>query len=135
MVGGCEMSLVIAAAFTASNGEQFAPTSLHYVSPTGNYNPHQHTLHAACQLLEPHDSNNLYPVYGFGAKLCLPDGSLTPAQHCFPVYASGTETKGAQGVLQAYQDALQVVILSGPTLFAPFIENAAQRRAAAANSS
>lgn len=72
-------------------------------------------------------------MYGFGAKLRLPDNSLTPAQHCFPVYGgsadSGSgivgEVKGVDGVLQAYRDALQVVMLSGPTLFAPLINHAA----------
>lgn len=94
-------------------------------------NSYQQALTSICQILEPYDHDNMYPMYGFGAKLRQPDGALTPAQHCFPLYAGGTEAHGVTGVLQAYKDALPAVVLSGPTLFAPIVNHAAQLAAAA----
>jgi hypothetical protein len=47
-----------------------------------------------------YDTDKMYPVYGFGAKVRKPDGSLSECQHCFPVYGGGLEVKGVAGVLQ-----------------------------------
>ncbi|RYG97337.1 hypothetical protein EON65_53025, partial [archaeon] len=63
----------------------------------------------------------------------LPPSPIDWKADCFPVYGGGGESasgivgevKGVDGVLQAYRDALQVVMLSGPTLFAPLINHAA----------
>lgn len=35
IAGGCEISLVVAIDFTASNGDPAAPNSLHYLHPAG----------------------------------------------------------------------------------------------------
>lgn len=69
----------------------------------------------------------MYPVYGFGAKIRLADGSLSPCQHCFPVYPGGLEVHGVEGILQAYRDAKNNVHFSGPTLFAPLIRATTER--------
>mmetsp|Transcript_12871 Transcript_12871/g.21390 ORF Transcript_12871/g.21390 Transcript_12871/m.21390 type:complete len:544 (-) Transcript_12871:514-2145(-) len=129
IAGGMDVSLVVAVDFTASNGDPAAPSSLHYCDPLGHANTYQQAITAVGSVLEPYDTDKMYPVYGFGAKLRGPDGKYGPAQHCFPVYGGGLEVKGVDGILQAYKDSLQHVMLSGPTLFGPLVNAAAQRAA------
>ena len=66
-------------------------------------------------------------MFGFGG--CPTPG---PANHCFPMYdSSGSHyCDGIGGILQAYGNTLNTVSLSGPTYFAPLINNAAQIAAA-----
>jgi len=130
IAGGCEISLVVAVDFTASNGDPAAPNSLHYISPVGTPNSYQQAIQAVGNVLEPYDTDKLYPVYGFGAKLKDAAGKYGAVQHCFPVYGGGLEVQGVDGILQAYKDSLQHVMLSGPTLFAPLINATCQRAAA-----
>ena len=58
-------------------------------------------------------TDKMFPVYGFGAKVRQPDGSFSPVQHCFPVYAGGLEVQGVPGIMKAYSDCLAHVTLSG----------------------
>jgi hypothetical protein len=121
-LGGCEISLAVGIDFTGSNGDPREPTSLHYLDPSGrNWNVYQHALHSVASVLEPYDSDKKYPVFGFGAKVRLADGSFSPAQHCFPVSGGSVEVPGIEGLMRAYQDCLHTVMLSGPTLLAPII--------------
>ncbi len=50
-------------------------------------------------------------------------------EHCFPLTfnPSQPEVFGVEGILGAYQNALQYVTLSGPTLFVPVLSAACQR--------
>ena len=54
----------------------------------------------SAQVLAPYDSDQMYPVYGFGAKLRGPDGKNGPVSHCFPVYGGGLEVHGVEGILK-----------------------------------
>lgn len=132
IAGGMEISLMVAIDFTASNGDPANPTSLHHIDPYGALNQYQDALTAVGNILQPYDSDQKYPVYGFGAKLRQANGQNSPVQHCFPVYGGGVEVHGVEGILQAYKDGVQNVILSGPTLFGPLI-NAASGRARSYN--
>lgn len=72
-----------------------------YGSPCGVLNPYQQAIHSVCSVLEPYDTDKMYPVYGFGAKVReAGTGKLTPALHCFPVYGGGLQVHGVQGILQ-----------------------------------
>jgi len=130
IAGGCEISLVVAVDFTASNGDPSSPSSLHFLSPIGTPNAYQQAIQSVGNVLEPYDTDKMYPVYGFGAKIKDANGKYGAVQHCFPVYGGGLEVQGVAGILQAYKDSLANVMLSGPTLFAPLL-NATQQRAAA----
>mmetsp|Transcript_21058 Transcript_21058/g.35667 ORF Transcript_21058/g.35667 Transcript_21058/m.35667 type:complete len:496 (+) Transcript_21058:87-1574(+) len=122
ITGGCEISLITAIDFTGSNGDPDMPESLHHVSATGAMNTYQNTISAVGTVLDKYDTDKMYPVYGFGAKVRMPDGNMSPCQHCFPVYGGGLEVKGVEGILQAYKDCVTNVYFSGPTLFQPLIE-------------
>lgn len=37
---------------------------------TGTPNSYQQAIQAVGNVLEPYDTDKLYPVYGFGAKVC-----------------------------------------------------------------
>eukprot|EP00598_Pedospumella_elongata_P004135 CAMPEP_0184970918 /NCGR_PEP_ID=MMETSP1098-20130426/3229_1 /TAXON_ID=89044 /ORGANISM="Spumella elongata, Strain CCAP 955/1" /LENGTH=531 /DNA_ID=CAMNT_0027492917 /DNA_START=64 /DNA_END=1659 /DNA_ORIENTATION=- len=132
ITGGCEISMIAAIDFTGSNGDPDMPNSLHYMSPTGAFNPYQSTLSSVGRILDNYDTDKMYPVYGFGAKVRKPDGSLSECQHCFPIYGGGLEVHGVDGILQAYKDCVTAVYFSGPTLFGPLI-HAATALAAGAN--
>ncbi len=120
---------MVAIDFTMSNGDPASPQSLHYLNPAGtSFNAYQHAIQAVGSALHPYDSDHMYPVYGFGAKMRTPEG-YSPAQHCFPVYAGGVEVQGLDGIQQAYRDCVRSVMLSGPTLFGPLVMAAAQTAA------
>jgi hypothetical protein len=68
-------------------------------------------------------------MYGFGAT--LPNRQTS---HCFHVNFQPQPTvSGVQGMLDAYGACLPQISLSGPTNFAPVIEQAKRNAAAAAN--
>lgn len=100
ITGGLEISLTVAIDFTASNGDPSSKASLHHIDPAGHHNIYQQAIHAVCSVLEPYDSDHMYPVYGFGAKVKEENGEYGKVQHCFPVYAGGLEVKGIDGIMQ-----------------------------------
>jgi len=44
----------------------------------------------------------MYPVYGFGGKVKLPNGSLSPVQHSFPVNLYHTCTRWKEAISKYY---------------------------------
>lgn len=123
IMGGCEISLTVALDFTGSNGPCNDAMSLHYVNPGGHsFNQYEQAILSVGRVLEDYDTDKMYPVYGFGAKIHLPTGGMSPVQHCFPVYGGGLEVQGVQGILSAYRECLNHISFSGPTLFSPLIE-------------
>ena len=79
---------------------------------------------AVGRVLEHYDTDKQFPAWGFGAAL-PPSGAVS---HCFALNGNPAdpEVAGVQGILQAYRQTLSSVRLSGPTLFAPIINAAAQ---------
>ncbi|VDO05167.1 unnamed protein product [Rodentolepis nana] len=69
------------------------------------------------------DSDNLFPAYGFGARI-RPDNLVS---HNFPLngHPENPFCQGIAGVMEAYRYALQTVTLHGPTNFAPIITQVA----------
>lgn len=133
IMGGCEISMVVAIDFTGSNGDPRSTNSLHYISRIPNQlNEYQQAILNIGRIIEQYDHDKLFPVYGFGAKIKQANGQYSIVQHCFPVYGGGLEVQGVDGILQAYSDCINSVALSGPTLFAPII-NAATGIAANSN--
>mmetsp|Transcript_17602 Transcript_17602/g.19108 ORF Transcript_17602/g.19108 Transcript_17602/m.19108 type:complete len:339 (-) Transcript_17602:246-1262(-) len=125
--GGLEIGLVVAIDFTGSNGDARLADSLHYIHPTGErLNEYETAIISVGKILETYDTDKMYPVYGFGARLKNETGQFEAvAQHCFPVYGGGVEVHGVDGILQAYRDAVKNVLFSGPTLFGPLLNTVA----------
>jgi len=93
--GGCEMNLTVAIDFTGSNGDPRDPNTLHHRFSDGRKNDYEKAIMAICRILANYDSNQMFPVLGFGAKY---DGIV---RHCFQCGPT-REVKGVQGILDAY---------------------------------
>lgn len=117
--GGCQINLLVAIDFTASNGKPHLPTSLHYISPYKE-NEYVFAIKSVGSVLAPYDTDQMIPVFGFGARL-PPGGQVS---HCFPLSFNyhNPEVNGIQGILDAYYNALRQVDLFGPTNFSSFLD-------------
>jgi hypothetical protein len=110
VAGGCELNVVVAIDFTGSNGDPRKPGTLHYLN-SGQRNDYEKAIVAILSVLSKYDSDNQYPVWGFGAKY---DGVI---QHCFQC-GDADQHKGVQGVLDAYRSVFQSgLVMSNPTVF------------------
>eukprot|EP00769_Ergobibamus_cyprinoides_P001439 gnl/Ergobibamus_cyprinoides/248.p1 GENE.gnl/Ergobibamus_cyprinoides/248~~gnl/Ergobibamus_cyprinoides/248.p1 ORF type:complete len:257 (+),score=77.00 gnl/Ergobibamus_cyprinoides/248:659-1429(+) len=110
------VSLTVAVDFTGSNGNPTDPSSLHFTGrgPT----QYESAIGAIGSILAPYDSDGMIAARGFGG---VPPG-LGRVSHCFPLHPAAPELPGVAAVCQAYREALAHVVLSGPTLFAPLLE-------------
>ncbi|KAK7102330.1 copine-8-like [Littorina saxatilis] len=120
--GGMQMNFTVAIDFTASNGNPAQSRSLHYMNP---YEPNQYAaaIQAVGEIIQDYDTDKMFPVLGFGAK--LPDGTVS---HEFAVNFNPQNPycPGVSGILQAYQAAVPRIQLNGPTNFAPVIKHVAR---------
>jgi hypothetical protein len=69
IIGGCEIQVHVAIDFTMSNKVPTDHLSLHYLDPVSRRNNYTDAIHSVLSILENYDSDNLYPAFGFGAKL------------------------------------------------------------------
>ena len=82
------MAMVVCIDFTASNGLPNHPTSLHYVT-NAKRSQYEDALHETCNIVLDYDNDKLVPVFGFGAKVGLPNfNSMGKVHHCFPINGS-----------------------------------------------
>ena len=122
--GGCELNVAVAIDFTGSNGDPRMPGTLHHISADGSRNDYEKAIAAIVSILAKYDSDQMFPVYGFGAKY----GGVV--RHCFQV-GSQPEQKGVAGVLDAYKQVFRSgLIMSGPTVFTEVIQAVAARATA-----
>lgn len=120
---GHEISLAIAIDFTASNGDPQQRGSLHHIDKNVP-NEYEVAIHSVGDILATYDSDQLFPAYGFGAK--LPPLFRTPS-HCFTLTGSDDPLcVEIEGVLEAYRQTLYNVRFSGPTVFAEIIRAASE---------
>lgn len=117
---GLQLNMITAIDFTASNRDPCDPRSLHYMRPDGMMNQYESCIYSVGSVICPYDSDQLFPVYGFGGKI---NGVVS---HCFPLTFNPENPNVCQlqGILMAYKQSLTCVQLSGPTLFAPVIRAA-----------
>ena len=127
---GIQLNLITAIDYTASNRDPRDPRSLHYLLD-GRLNQYESCIWAVGSVVCPYDSDQLFPVYGFGGKV---NGQLS---HCFPLTFNpqNPNVQGLEGILGAYKSSLPMVQLSGPTLFAPVIRAATDVAIASFNES
>lgn len=106
----------IAIDFTGSNGDPHQPGTLHFLHQDGQLNDYEKAITAVGSIIARYDHNQLFPVYGFGAKY---NGVV---QHCFQV-GDQEALPGIAGVLDAYRKVFRSgLIMSGPTVFAEVID-------------
>jgi hypothetical protein len=118
--GGCELNVVVAIDFTGSNGDPRQPGTLHHLD-AHSMNPYEKAISAIVTILAKFDSDQKFPVLGFGAKY---SGQIN---HCFRCGPS-EEVHGVKGVLDAYDSVFKSgLVMSGPTVFTEVIECAAAR--------
>uniref|UniRef100_A0A7S0VQP8 C2 domain-containing protein n=1 Tax=Hemiselmis tepida TaxID=464990 RepID=A0A7S0VQP8_9CRYP len=124
--GGCEITVMVAIDFTASNKPVKDPNSLHFMNPNG-WNQYQQAIMSVGEILDKYNQSQEFEAYGFGGK--LPNGQVS---HCFALNGSSSNqtVHGVQGILDAYSSSIQNVELYGPTNFASIIHaaNAAASR-------
>lgn len=96
---GMQMNFTVAIDFTASNGNPQSPTSLHYFNPYGQLNQYAAAISAVGNITQDYDSDKMYPVLGFGARMS--DGSVSHEFACENPFCAGID-----GVLAAYYNAL-----------------------------
>ena len=115
--GGCQINLVIAIDFTASNKDPSHQDSLHFIKSSG-YNHYQSALHSVTEILLNYDSDKQVPLFGFGAKI---EGVLN---HCFPLNLdeSNPSVFELTGIMHSYRQILNEIEFSGPTLFSHVIK-------------
>jgi len=121
LIGGCQISLAVAIDFTASNGDPRVPGTPHYFHNTGekNWNDYEKAIFAVGSILGKFDSDNKFPVWGFGAKY------NDKVRHCFQC-GTEVEVESVQGILDAYRGVFRTPLrMSFPTRFAEVIKTAA----------
>ncbi|KAK2365103.1 protein BONZAI [Trifolium repens] len=128
---GFELNFMVAIDFTASNGDPQKSDSLHYIDVSGRLNSYQKAIMEVGEVIQFYDSDKRFPAWGFGGH--IHGGTVS---HCFNLngargVSSGvnSEVVGVEGIMDAYSKALRRVTLSGPTLFGPVINTAAQMAA------
>lgn len=116
--GGIQIALTIGVDFTASNGNSNASTSLHYLNQNA-MNSYEKAIRSCGDIVAYYDYDQLFPVYGYGAVFKGSSG----VNHCFPLNMNPVDPNinTIDGVLSAYRSALPQISLSGPTYFAPLI--------------
>ncbi|XP_050380117.1 protein BONZAI 3 isoform X2 [Argentina anserina] len=120
---GFELNFMVAVDFTASNRDPRQNDSLHYIDPYGRLNSYQKAITEVGEVIQFYDADKRFPAWGFGGRI-----GGGPVSHCFNLdgTATGFEVEGVQGIMTAYASALQNVALSGPTLFGPVVNKAAE---------
>ncbi len=124
IIGGLELSMLVAIDFTASNGDIKYSQSLHHLHKDGKLNQYQEAIKSIGGIIEHYDSDQVYPLYGFGACYPKPDGEFSRVSFCFPLSSSGVEVQGVEGILQTYEEMVPKLYFSCPTYFAELIDNA-----------
>lgn len=118
--GGLELQLSVAVDFTGSNGDPRKPGTLHYIDRAGGQlNDYEKALTAVGAIVGKYDSDQKFPMLGFGAKF---RGIIN---HCFQLGPT-PEVSGIKGMIDAYRGTFKSgLVMSGPTVFAEVIQMAA----------
>jgi len=85
----------------------------------GPDNQYEGALRGVGSVLEPYDSDRSFPVFGFGG-----DYNNQGTSHCFPINGNpaSPEIVGIDNIVAMYQSSLPSIALSGPTYFAPLLQ-------------
>ena len=85
---GWEVSMTCAVDYTASNGNPSDTKSLHYL---GGNNQYETAIFNVGQVIEPYDSDRMFPVFGFGG---IPRHlGVNGVSHCFAMNGNPMDPK------------------------------------------
>ncbi|KAF4369414.1 hypothetical protein G4B88_029470 [Cannabis sativa] len=117
---GLESSnLIVGIDFTKSNewtgARCFGRKNLHFLGQ--DLNPYEQAISIIGRTLSTFDEDNLIPCYGFG-------DSSTHDKDVFSFFPEDKPCRGFEELLSRYRELVPQINLSGPTSFAPIIENA-----------
>lgn len=121
LTGGCQISLAVAIDFTASNGDPRQEGTPHYFHPPASkeWNDYEKAIFAVGSILAKYDTDQKFPVWGFGAKY------NNVVRHCFQC-GTEVEVEGVQGIMDAYRGVFRTPLtMSYPTKFTEVISTAA----------
>lgn len=119
--GGCQISLAVAIDFTASNGDPRQPGTPHHFHPpeSKEWNDYEKAIFAVGSIFAKYDSDQRFPVWGFGAKY------NNVVRQCFQC-GTEVEVEGVQGIMDAYRGVFRTPLtMSYPTKFTEVIQTAA----------
>ena len=113
-----QINLEIAIDYTKSNESENA-ISLHYRNGE-TPNDYEKAIKSCVNIIANYDSDNLFPVYGFGG---IPEGK-NEVSHCFNINFNEDDANilGLDNIIKFYKDSLDKVKLWGPTHFEPVIK-------------
>lgn len=121
LTGGCQISLAVAIDFTASNGDPRKEGTPHFFHPpeSREWNDYEKAIFAVGSILAKYDTDQQFPVWGFGAKY------NNVVRHCFQC-GTEVEVQGVQGIMDAYRGVFRTPLtMSYPTRFTEVISTAA----------
>lgn len=114
--GGCQLRVITAIDATAANGNPMKESSLHHFKEERNR--YEEAMHAICTILSKYDTDQKYPVFGFGAK------REDKVSHCFP-FGNNPEVDGVDGILKVYRDTFRSgIVMASPRDFSQVIREA-----------
>lgn len=111
--GGLELRLMVAIDFTRSNVGPHHPDSFHYMSGD-RPSAYATAIRSVGDIMRSYSNTDKFTAFGFGAKI---PPSHTICSNCFALTGDffDAEVTGVEGVIRAYQRALHVARLHGPT--------------------
>jgi len=113
-----QINLEIAIDYTYSNGNPEEPTSLHYKYGE-TPNDYEKAIKSCGDILAFYDSDELFPVYGFGGIFQGQD----KISHCFNINFNDDDANimKVENIIKFYKESLDKVQLFGPTYFSQVI--------------
>ena len=122
---GVKIALSIGIDFTGSNGHPNDFGSLHSKDGPNDY---ERAITACAKIVGKYDDDQLFPVFGFGAKINAP--GETEASMCFNLnFAKDPNITGLDNIIKAYHDCIEndKLTFAGPTNFSPLIQEVISR--------
>lgn len=117
---GMQINLDIAIDYTASNNENIIP--LHNLNNKGQ-NDYEKAIESCGSIIAFYDSDQLFPVYGFGGIPCYQNKFNNNVSHCFNInFKNDPNIKGINNILKTYRESLNNITLAGPTYFTPILD-------------
>jgi len=123
VMGGLQLNCTVAIDFTASNGNPQSPDSLHFIASVAP-NQYEQALTAVMEIIQDYDSDHMFPVLGFGAR--LPPHGQVSHEFFVNMRPDNPYCNGITGVLDAYKTCIRQIQLYGPTNFSPVINHVAR---------